>query len=211
MGVIKRGILGGFKNKVANVVGSSWKGIAVIKSLPLSVANPRTPAQQQQRAKFKLVSDFAAAILGYAVKPLWDRNAQYMSGFNRFIQYNLPAFSFTGIVDPEILKLSIGSLTQLEAPLLVATEAGSAMQAAWTDNSGDGTALATDIVYAVGYNADTADYYYISTTRRRDQLNISFTDIDITAGQNVWVWLGAKSLDNLRYMDGIWLSAIVGA
>ncbi len=40
MGIIKRGILGGFSNKVANVVGSSWKGINTMRALPLSVANP---------------------------------------------------------------------------------------------------------------------------------------------------------------------------
>jgi len=30
MGTIKRGILGGFSGKVANVVGTSWKGIALL-------------------------------------------------------------------------------------------------------------------------------------------------------------------------------------
>src|SRR5690606_24034661 len=58
MGRIKRGILGGFSGKVANVVGSSWRGISYIKALPQSVANPRTPKQLNQRAKFLAVSQF---------------------------------------------------------------------------------------------------------------------------------------------------------
>ena len=59
MGVIKQGILGGFSGKVANIVGSSWKGIPVIKSLPLSVANPQTAAQTTQRNKLKGVVEAA--------------------------------------------------------------------------------------------------------------------------------------------------------
>ena len=48
MGILKQGILGGFSGKVANVVGTSWKGIAVIKAMPLSVANPKTAGQVAQ-------------------------------------------------------------------------------------------------------------------------------------------------------------------
>ena len=45
MGVIKQGILGGFQNKVGAVIGSNWKGIATMRSRPISVANPRTGKQ----------------------------------------------------------------------------------------------------------------------------------------------------------------------
>ena len=56
MGIIKRGILGGVSNKVGNVVGSSWKGIATLRSLPLSVANPNTLAQRNNRTSFSIMS-----------------------------------------------------------------------------------------------------------------------------------------------------------
>ena len=49
MGTIKRGILGGFKNKVGSVIGSSWKGIDTMRSMPLSVANPNTAKQKTVR------------------------------------------------------------------------------------------------------------------------------------------------------------------
>lgn len=92
MGKIKQGILGGFSGKVANVVGSSWKGIAVMKSLPLSVANPRTSAQILQRERFSNLVILAASILTSVVKPLWDRFAQKMSGFNDFVKSNFDNF-----------------------------------------------------------------------------------------------------------------------
>lgn len=45
MGTIKKGILGGFSGKVGTVVGSSWKGIAYMRSLPQNMKNPRTEGQ----------------------------------------------------------------------------------------------------------------------------------------------------------------------
>ena len=52
MGVIKQGILGGFQNKVGAVIGSNWKGIATMRSRPISVANPRTGKQVSVRSEF---------------------------------------------------------------------------------------------------------------------------------------------------------------
>ena len=45
MAKVRQGILGGFRGRVGNIVGTGWKGIAVMKSLPLTVANPRTAGQ----------------------------------------------------------------------------------------------------------------------------------------------------------------------
>lgn len=110
MGVIKRGILGGFSGKVANVVGSSWKGIAVIRALPLSVNNPRTAGQVKQRTAFSEVSKFASSILTQWVKPLWDRTAQQMSGYNAFIQKNVDFVKAQGELQVPDLVMSQGKL-----------------------------------------------------------------------------------------------------
>ncbi len=50
------GILGAFSGKVGKVVGSSWRGISYIKSLPSHVANPRTPAQVAMRNLLSVTS-----------------------------------------------------------------------------------------------------------------------------------------------------------
>ena len=99
MGVIKRGILGGFSNKVGNVVGSTWKGIAVVKSMPLSVANPRSAGQVKQRTFFKHMTILASGTLSSIIKPLWDRFASNMSGYNAFISTNRFAITSLGEID----------------------------------------------------------------------------------------------------------------
>ena len=110
MGVIRRGILGGFSKKVGNIVGSSWKGLAVIKSLPLSVANPRTAGQVIQRNKFRGITLLGSSLLASIVKPLWDRFASNMSGFNAFVSANLDAFNNNGLFVPAALVTSKGRM-----------------------------------------------------------------------------------------------------
>ena len=88
MAIIKQGILGGFKKKIGSVVGSSWKGIATMRSLPLSVANPKTAAQVSNRDRFKACAEFASLILASIIKPLMDRFAGQMSGYNYFTKLN---------------------------------------------------------------------------------------------------------------------------
>ena len=110
MGIIKRGILGGFSNKVANVVGTSWKGRAVIKSVPLSVANPRTTPQVNQRNKFKGASQFASPILGAWIKPLFDRFSGDIAGINLWMKENITHFSIMGTPNYPLLEMSKGKM-----------------------------------------------------------------------------------------------------
>ena len=92
MGIIKRGILGGVANKIGNVVGSSWKGIATLRSLPLSVANPRTKAQRTNRDSFSIMSKLGSQVLATVCQPLWNRDAKQMSGFNAYVMNNKRAY-----------------------------------------------------------------------------------------------------------------------
>ena len=86
MGVIKKGILGGFQNKVGPVVGSTWKGIDVIKAKPTSVANPNTLAQQEQRNAMKAINVFLRSFGLDNVKKLNNAMSVRMSGYNRCVK-----------------------------------------------------------------------------------------------------------------------------
>ena len=154
MAVIKRGILGGFSGRVANVVGSSWKGIAVMKSLPLSVANPNTAAQQQVRSNLSQISKDASAILTEIIKPLWDRFAQQESGYNAYVSANIGEYLSGEITTPENIRASIGSLTDAAIDSMSSNEGTNDVVIGWTDNSGIGNALATDEVYVTIFNQD---------------------------------------------------------
>lgn len=96
MAIIKRGILGGFSNKIGNVVGTSWKGISVMRSLPQSVHNPKTEAQEQQRTNFAVASKLGSQLLDSVIKPFWDKKAIRMSGYNLWVQKNLEVWKEYG-------------------------------------------------------------------------------------------------------------------
>lgn len=97
MAIIKRGILGGFSNKIGNVVGTSWKGISVMRSLPQSVHNPKTQAQEEQRTNFAVASKLGSQLLDSIIKPFWDKKAIRMSGYNLWVQTNINRWLKTGI------------------------------------------------------------------------------------------------------------------
>lgn len=156
MGIIKRGILGGFSGKVANIVGSSWKGIAVMKSLPLSVANPRTTAQVEQRTKFSNVVAFSKEILTTVIKPLWDRFAQQQSGFNAFISTNIDLFD-DEIPDPAAdLIISQGKMEQTSITNITVTIPEVNILVEW-DTAVSGLKLASDIPYIVFVNGTSGE------------------------------------------------------
>lgn len=114
MGIIKQGILGGFSKKVGSVVGTSWKGIAVMKSMPQSVVNPKTTLQVNQRNAFKQTAKFASLLLTPAIQECWNRWAKRESGYNAFIKANIAAMKAAGanaLDFSENMILSNGELT----------------------------------------------------------------------------------------------------
>ena len=89
MAIIKKGILGGFSNKVGNVVGSTWKGINTMRSLPAQYNDANSESQQANRSTFKYFSAFGSQLLTGIIRPLWDWQAKRMSGYNLFIKRNI--------------------------------------------------------------------------------------------------------------------------
>lgn len=173
MGKIKQGILGGFSGKVANVVGSSWKGIAVMKSLPLSVANPKTAKQIKYRTRFANAIAVAIVLLTQVIKPLWDRFAQKMSGFNDFIAQNVHLFENSLIpTTPADFTIANGRMDKTDIATAMGTSATN-VRLTWLDDSDEGYKLEDDTPFAVIFNVVTKKVYYTADPAgRRDDLQI---------------------------------------
>ena len=157
MGVIKRGLLGGFSGRVGNIVGSSWKGIAVIKTLPLSVANPKTAKQIKQRVSFADTVLFAVQILTEVIKPAWDRFASRMSGFNAFVSKNVKLYQ-EGTASPAVdFVILEGKMAATPASLITKDEVNKILEISWDDDSGSGLKLADDIFVGAAWTEDLID------------------------------------------------------
>jgi hypothetical protein len=62
MGIIRNGILGGFRKKVGAITGAFWKDLNVIKALPRKSNKPPTEKQTGHRTKFGLVTGFLSTL-----------------------------------------------------------------------------------------------------------------------------------------------------
>lgn len=179
MGVIGRGILGGFSGKVANVVGGSWKGVAYMRSLPLSVANPKTAGQVAQRNNMTAIVAWSKLMLTTIVKPLNDRFAQKQSGYNLFVSRNIGKVDLQGVPNMPSIVLSEGSLEGAENLTQSYVPSTNLLTLGWDDNSGTGSALGTDKVYAVSYNNNTGELQISSAqaVRSATELDIQFDNL----------------------------------
>ena len=171
MGVIKQGILGGFQNKVGAVIGSNWKGIATMRSRPISVANPRTGKQVAVRSEFSTLVKMASALNATLIRPYWSRFAQKKTGANAFIAANYGKMTGNITQIPDRMILSQGKLDGL-AEYAVSFENGD-YKLAWDEAFFGVYGAATDKVsiFALLGTSDEAgrnsvEYKYLGETTR---------------------------------------------
>lgn len=210
MGVIKRGILGGFSGSVGNVVGSSWKGIATMKAKPLSVANPNTAGQVAQRTKMSNLVAFAKQILTAIIKPLNDRFASGMSGFNLFTQRNIDLFAADKPNPQADLVLSRGNVAGYENLSISANSATDQVQPVWDDNTGIGNALATDVSFAIAQNRNTGEIVIGIQVARTD---IGFSQVfqfnnGMAVGNVIDYWGSFRRADGSQVSDTFYATTV---
>ena len=209
MGKIKQGILGGFSGAVGPVVGGSWKGIATIKSKPLSVANPKTPGQVAQRGKFSQVVAVARLLLANLIQTYWNPFAQGQSGYNAFVSRNIEAFTASGLTTFASFFSMRGSLVGMLGLSASADASDALLTVDFTDNSGSGDALADDEIVVTCYNA-TQDVWYFGadgTTRSAATVELDITGVNTADVLHVYV--GASRPNVSKVSDSSYVTTTV--
>ncbi|AEW85375.1 hypothetical protein FCOL_02650 [Flavobacterium columnare ATCC 49512] len=209
MGKIGRGILGGVSGKVANVVGSRWKGIDYIRAKPQSVANPRTLSQVNQRTKFALVLRFLQPNLNF-IKIGYKNYAVKKSQFNSAMSYILnnaiigvsPDFE----IDYSLALLSRGNLTGALNPVFDLTTSGQ-VQFSWDDNSTDGNALPTDKVMVVAYNPIKGESVYLSGGATRADLSQTVIIPNSYAGDELQLFISFMNAEETQLSNSIYIGS----
>ncbi|MES2649846.1 MAG: DUF6266 family protein [Bacteroidota bacterium] len=195
MGTYSKGILGGFSGTVGTVVGGNWKGISYMRSQSGKRSGPGTPAQLAQQARFALAMKFLVPFTDM-LRITFRDYAVKMTGINNAQQYLL-ANSITGTypaytIDYALVLVSRGSLPNAIAPAAAAT--GTTLNFTWTNNAGNGRALATDQALLVAFCPDLNQVeWQLNGATRSDgagSLNLS-----VFAGHEVVAWMGFVSAD----------------
>lgn len=190
MGIINKGILGGFSGAVGPVVGSSWKGISYMKSLPSKKSKTSSVLQIEQQIKFALVMHFLQSMTAF-LEITFKNYANAMTAFNSAFSYNIKN-AVTGIspdfvIDYPNVMVSRGSLPGALNPTAVAG-AGGTITFAWADNAGTGNALPTDKAMLVIYCKSADNSLYTTGNTTRSALTETL-DVSVFTGKVVETWI----------------------
>lgn len=212
MGKIFQGILGGVSSKVGSVVGASWKGIPTLRVYQPNVSNPKTAAQVKVRGSFKFLSVIASLSLAGFIKPLWDRDAVRMSGYNAFIGANK---ALAGKNNVEILEGLKASKGKMQAPVVTLQQSGNlpATGVAITASSGR-YELPTDKIYCLVINAAGEVLRGGDTGTTRKTGGFTFKQVpEIEKGENseeCYVYVAALRADGTIVSDSVTVTAANG-
>ena len=137
MGKIKQGILGGFKGKVGTVIGASWNGIAYMRGLPQSIKNPKTAAQQAQRAFFREVQDLVGQLSYEQLVFLFPESVQGMSRRNLLVKQLSAASAIEdGAKHINLAEItSLGNAPTADLPDVTITAANSTLTISWENDN----------------------------------------------------------------------------
>ena len=211
MGTYEKGIIGAFSGKVGPVVGATWRGKDVMRSLPRKSTKPATPKQMLQREKFTMVTEFLTP-LNPILKRYFGSNTEVKTRRNQAMSYTMK--DAVVFVDPGFelsfnrVLISRGSLLGLNTGVATAG-AGQSIDIAWIDNSGIGDAAATDQLVVAVYEPTTKTTIYSLNAGSRDHRSGNVVLPAFLSGLKVQVWATFASVDGKIYATSEYLGTIV--
>jgi len=209
MGTIRKGILGGFSGKVGSVVGSSWKGIAYMRSLPLKVRNPRTEPQRSQRSKFALSLSMLQPMTAF-LRTGWKLYANKQSAFNAAMSYTISNAIIGAYPDYEIdaskVLVSRGSLTTADNGSAIVARGD--LVFSWNNNSGVNSAKETDKALIAVLNFDKGEAITNNAGSERIAGTQTVTLPADWLGDSVEAYLGFISEDGKEVSNSVYLGSV---
>ncbi len=211
MGTYNKGILGAFSGKVGPVVGATWRGKDVLRSLPRKGTRIATETQLLQRLKFSTVTAFLtpmqAIISKYYGSDTTDKTRR-----NQAMSYHMK--EATHYVDPNFqivynkVQISKGDLLGFQDPTAIAAAATS-IDFTWTNNAGQGEAKVTDKVILAVYEPTTKTMVYSLNAGDRSDGATNLILPAYLAGLNVHVWMTLASDNDKLYATSMYMGAVV--
>lgn len=159
MGIIRNGILGGFRKKVGSITGAFWRDLNVIKALPKISNKPPTQTQLEHRAKFSLVTSFLSN-LSELIDGAYKHSGS-KSSMNEAVAYHMKN-AITGVapnfaLDYTKVRFSSGKLA-IPSTFSVDVTAPGKVDFNWSLEADSKYRDATDMINVLAYNP-TKDQY----------------------------------------------------
>ncbi len=175
-----KGIHGSYSGKVGNIVGSSWRGIDYVRSLPKKSSKASSEAQLAQRMKFGMTTSFLKSIkdilmLGFSDSKQKDKtgyNVAFQQLINNAFQGTYPNFT----IDFAAVKIASGSLAALVG-LVAAEVAPKVLNLSWDPIINRFNAFEDDKVLVILYDeTDNLFFAYEGATRADAAIDIVLPD-----------------------------------
>ena len=211
MAKIPFGILGPVIGTIGPVIGKTWKDKATLSShrSPAKTDKNPTPAQLNQREKFGFVNKFMHG-LGPLVKQSFKELANGKTEFQCAVGYNVSK-AVSGVypnytLHYELVSVGRGTLPNAVLPEAKPGDAPGEIRFIWADNTGMGTAAATDKAIAVIYLAGPDRWTYRSLEAKRSDCAIAHTFTGIKATAHTWLVFVS---DNGKASDSVYTGALL--
>ena len=201
------GPMGPFSGKVGILVGSSWRGINYMRSIPKKSKKAPTSQQLAHRAKFKTVVSFLRPLRSLLNAGYVDPKGQ-QSGINLAVaevlanatQGDYPDYT----IDFGKVLFSKGTLNGAWNLQVDVSQSGK-MRLSWVDNSGSGIAHPNDQLVALAYQPDKGLFVYHledgalrSAGEQEMQMPAEF------AGSKVHLWTAFRSSDGSVFSTSVY-------
>lgn len=211
MGTYNKGILGAFSGKVGPVVGASWRGKDVMRSLPRKTTRVATATQLLQREKFTMVTEFLTPLKS-VVGRYFGNNTGDKTRRNQAMSYLMrEAINY---IDPDLVwdfskvLFSRGDLLGMTGAT-AAAGTGQSVDITWTDNSGQGDAETTDKLVVVLYEETTKTTVHALNAGMRSQGTSNVIVPAFLTGLTVQVWASFAATDDKLYATSQYLGTVV--
>lgn len=183
-------LIGRSSQKFGTAIFQTWKGINVVRSKPLEVANPRSPGQRTQRNRLTAIVKFyrpaaAAVQLGYIEQAI--RKSEY----NAFVSENI--ITATTVATPDSVSINPSAIIISQGSL------GKPVTGSAVENAGDvdltwdpalvfGSDSDTDQLQVVQYNASTSETRVNTNVADRSSGSASVAMVPNNAGDQIFVY-----------------------
>ena len=103
------------QGRLGNLIFYQVKGVTRIRSVPLMVRNPETPAQQAVRKRLIVSVQFYRRLKDTPLKAVWQVAARdtLVNGYNLFLKRNIHAFNDRTLSTPSALSMTCGNLPRM--------------------------------------------------------------------------------------------------
>ncbi len=197
MGLIKQGILGGFRKKTGTVVGAFWRRLDVIRALPRSNGKAPTQLQLNQQIKFGLVTGFLSN-LSTLIDDGFKNSGSIATPMNLAVAYHLKE-AITGVepnfeIDLPKVKFSAGRL-EMPDEFSVNVLAGGLINLTWPHTAQDDKLInGTDVLQVLVYNPGKQKFLKLKTAATRAEMTYEVQVPANFVGDEVHLYVGFKSV-----------------